>query len=693
MSNLKIVTRSQLENRFEAGDIPEALHFQELIYSSLNQADDGIKKGRLTALSLFNETETMTADAGNNRLIQGHDLIEFFGNSFEDHQKKWKMTLVTAPTNGIAITNIKEEDPQFKGLFIGQDGKVGIGQQQPTRDLDVNGTIKADQIQGFLQPLNGAGTNRGIQFTDEGGTLKEAFLKYHTGLLHPTLEIKAGIGISGKSNIVLMPTGNVGIGQENPEHKLSVEGAIKLTGDLELNGSQKIVFKTMQPEDQELKLIFWPGYGIGIEGNALINQSERFHHWYGNNLSQRAMELDGHPSGGLKVLTSGQSVFQGALSVGGSTPNMPANLRLNVIGDAKADHFIGQMNPSEGHSAASGILFERAAGTNKQGLITFGKLNRNGVATALKMNIQNGTSADHFIFDHSGAVGIGVPSPGAKLDVGGNIKLNGSIQLPGSESINFGSDATDNIQKIKFSTGQFIGSQGKNMMFHTDESFQWKKSGNAGGMKLDARTSGALEVLGTGNSKIAGKLLIGNTTGRNSGSHLLDIKGTAIASEFHGNMVVNHSSNRSDRTSGIRFTPNPGKGSHDRAWIKYYARDGENTTFEIGTADNIGDHIALMPSLGNVGIGTINPSDKLEVNGRLKATTLNIGGVIIGPRELRILKDLADSKLEVKIMSNAGYVLDNYKDSVDNGILWRTIQFQRDRGYIQTKMKLVLWNK
>jgi hypothetical protein len=67
-------------------------------------------------------------------------------------------------------------------------------------------------------------------------------------------------------------------------------------------------------------------------------------------------------------------------------------------------------------------------------------------------------------------------------------------------------------------------------------------------------------------------------------------------------------------SAGILFPPNPGNGAGDAAWIRYYARTGEATTFEIGTSNDPNDHIALMAS-GNVGVGTTEPAAKLHVVG------------------------------------------------------------------------------
>ncbi|NEQ62146.1 MAG: tail fiber domain-containing protein, partial [Moorea sp. SIO4A1] len=74
--------------------------------------------------------------------------------------------------------------------------------------------------------------------------------------------------------------------------------------------------------------------------------------------------------------------------------------------------------------------------------------------------------------------------------------------------------------------------------------------------------------------------------------------------------------------SGILFPKDPGGGSGDAAWIRYYVREGEKTTFEIGTSDNDDDHIVLQTT-GAVGIGKVPNSDggvKLDVDGTIRTT-------------------------------------------------------------------------
>src|SRR5262249_41350078 len=63
-------------------------------------------------------------------------------------------------------------------------------------------------------------------------------------------------------------------------------------------------------------------------------------------------------------------------------------------------------------------------------------------------------------------------------------------------------------------------------------------------------------------------------------------------------------------SAGILFPQNPGGGAGDTAWMRYYVRAGvESTTLEIGIANDLDDHIALMAS-GNVGIATTSPVNK-----------------------------------------------------------------------------------
>lgn len=79
--------------------------------------------------------------------------------------------------------------------------------------------------------------------------------------------------------------------------------------------------------------------------------------------------------------------------------------------------------------------------------------------------------------------------------------------------------------------------------------------------------------------------------------------------------------------AGILFPLDPGSGTGDKAWIRYYPRTAgsENMTLELGISNETDDHIALMPS-GAVGVGTKTPGAnmKLRVEGGAISTNANL---------------------------------------------------------------------
>ena len=131
----------------------------------------------------------------------------------------------------------------------------------------------------------------------------------------------------------------------------------------------------------------------------------------------------------------------------------------------------------------------------------------------------------------------------------------------------------------------------------------------------------------TGNLSANGNIGIGTANPREKLEVSGNIKATGFIQPSAGN----------DETSGIMFPKNAFGGSGDRAWIRYYARQGEHCTLEIGVANDSADHIALMPT-GNVGIGTDNPTKKLDVHGTIKSQALEIGNTTIGETDLQNLQ-------------------------------------------------------
>ena len=85
-------------------------------------------------------------------------------------------------------------------------------------------------------------------------------------------------------------------------------------------------------------------------------------------------------------------------------------------------------------------------------------------------------------------------------------------------------------------------------------------------------------------------------------------------------------------TSGLMFPKDPGGGGSDAAWLRYYARQGEACTLELGIDNDPDDHIALMPS-GSVGIKTRDPRRALHVENSEIHAGGNAGGFSFASRD------------------------------------------------------------
>lgn len=88
-------------------------------------------------------------------------------------------------------------------------------------------------------------------------------------------------------------------------------------------------------------------------------------------------------------------------------------------------------------------------------------------------------------------------------------------------------------------------------------------------------------------------------------------------------------------TGGIAFPNNPGGGTNDSAWMRYFAYTGNKTSLEIGVSSGVigdaGQDSINLVSPGGVGIGKQTPRAVLDVNGTaiLKQTTTNTGGTLV----------------------------------------------------------------
>jgi hypothetical protein len=178
-----------------------------------------------------------------------------------------------------------------------------------------------------------------------------------------------------------------------------------------------------------------------------------------------------------------------------------------------------------------------------------------------------------------GQLGIGTNTPEAKLHIHGELKLQEGVKV----------NKISNDVELQEDSDQIIPTQ-KAIKTYADNT-KALLAGNA------AQNFNAKDLTVEGRLEIKGKM--------------------DVQDYISANGLILPSAGR-ENTRGIKFHSKPGGGKGDSAWIRYYVREGEKTTLEIGTGNDNYDHIALMPEKGNVGIGTNKPQAKLDIKGNLK---------------------------------------------------------------------------
>lgn len=213
----------------------------------------------------------------------------------------------------------------------------------------------------------------------------------------------------------------------------------------------------------------------------------------------------------------------------------------------------------------------------------------------------------------SGAVGIGTQAPFGRLQIGhtlfpnsnnivieaGNLSDNSGV---GWSAINFNGYFSTTEQRININKNRWR--IGVDQRTTTDNMFIDCFNGTT--------TTGIITALSNGNVGLG----ITPTT-------RLHVSGDITATGFI------RPSAGSAATNGIYFPTDPGGGGGDAGFIRYYARSGEACTLEIGTTNDVDDHIYLNPT-GNVGIATNGPGYKLDVSGTTRVTSTFIAQGSVG---------------------------------------------------------------
>jgi hypothetical protein len=149
------------------------------------------------------------------------------------------------------------------------------------------------------------------------------------------------------------------------------------------------------------------------------------------------------------------------------------------------------------------------------------------------------------------------------------------------------------------------------------------------GYNAKVNASNAMVLGGTGADAVNVGIALTTPAGR---LHLYEAIGATLSSTV-GSFILEHGDNGGQSSILFKSAVNA---TSDYGYIKY-SDDGsgngsstENSLLEIGVQNDVvggvQDDIALMPS-GNVGVSTITPTTKLDVNGNVRIRTTAIGAI------------------------------------------------------------------
>lgn len=228
------------------------------------------------------------------------------------------------------------------------------------------------------------------------------------------------------------------------------------------------------------------------------------------------------------------------------------------------------------------------------------------VEVAEKANNINGGEAGTIVYQTAkGATGF---AKGEK----GQVLLSGGTAIPSwANGTISGVPLGGDLQELIFSSGFSPASQ--------------KYNGNKA-----ITVSVDYDVSATGVSKIVMRDPAGNIYGGNA-----DLGNAVTANYFIGDLLGSivggiKPTSGSGEDAGITFPPNPGGGSGDSSYLRYYAYSGENTVVELFNGNDAKDYINLSAT-GGVGINKKDGKTDgfaLDVNGNILASNANITGEV-----------------------------------------------------------------
>jgi hypothetical protein len=480
-------------------------------------------------------------------------------------------------------------------MRIDSSGNVGIGTTSPGYNLVVgNGTQNTESRfyfgDGSYTSASGYGLYMSRTFsyirpvTDENQTLNIGALNSAWG----TISNNASLHTFGKDSNEFMrinSSGNVGIGTTSPNTALEVDGAITTTTSDYVQGStgSRLILETA---------------GAGNTHSFIQAQNS------GGNSNSEDLALQ---------------LYGGNLGVGLAIP-------LEKL------HVNGSLELQSGFhiSSTDGNYWQRIRTEDGSASTT----------NAFNFETRNGSGAylQHMVIRNDGNVGIGTTSPGAKLDVVGNVNTDNSISIQGLDTGN----PSASSEELRLSGYGVLGNRSAMYITngHPTGTMRFGVGGSGGNhgsnTKMVLNSSGNLGIgttipskrLQVSHSDANNGLLLEHTSQASGFQILQNIRqteGLIWQKQTNDSFTSNLMTLGYDGDLGIGTT-SPGsllhvEGSRTTAALQV----NQTGTGVIANFKQGGSSKVLIDNSGNVGIGTTSLSNKLQVTGSTQSTDFKVG--------------------------------------------------------------------
>ena len=523
-----------------------------------------------------------------------------------------------------------DETAGSERMRIASSGYVGIGIQNPSYLLDVNGSINArsnSQVSGNAQVFTIDGTNHAYYAWNVAGSRK-AYAGFGSSgsTTFELINENTGsfiIGTNGSQQLIITSAGNVGIGTTSPSYKASVVAANGnyWNGTAFTGTTLAISIENSQPGGYDPVLI----YNQADSGGTLKNSG--------------AIGMVG--TGPWTAGNNASQVSDMYFLVRNSSGSISERLRIKSTGAAQLNAYgSGSFTGTVAYNLAvdsSGNIIETAGGV----------VDGSGTANYVSKWSDANTLTDSIIYDNGTNVGIGTSAPSGARTVIKTPGVNDANEI--ALQLNHGDGGLIANQEVQLGFGQGDGTTSLAQIGAAYEGSSFNGS-------LIFRTNGAslaerMRITSAGNVGIG-------TTGPTS---LLHISGIPQATS--GSMITirdNDANGSNTSFSGVFFSSSPGT---DYSIGKLSS--GSDGLFQIRNGNNGTGYLTINNS-GNVGIGMTSPNSKLVIARDVTDNDLSQFGYV----QLKLIGATANAKqllLGFETENNYGFI-----QTLQDGASWST---------------------